>query len=109
MTVLDAVEFLGSVPPIRQNSKPCAMSASTTFISASRRRRCPAARPSASSSQRNSRGARPVALLHPRRTDHRCTSTTIKRLLGVLGRLADAGNTIVVIEHNLDVIKTADY
>ena len=33
----------------------------------------------------------------------------IKRLLGVLGRLADAGNTIVVIEHNLDVIKTADY
>src|SRR5208337_265004 len=33
----------------------------------------------------------------------------IKRLLAVLGRLADAGNTIVVIEHNLDVIKTADY
>ena len=27
----------------------------------------------------------------------------------MLGRLADAGNTIVVIEHNLDVIKTADY
>ena len=33
----------------------------------------------------------------------------IKRLLGVLGRLADTGNTVVVIEHNLDVIKTADY
>jgi len=27
----------------------------------------------------------------------------------VLGRLADNGNTIMVIEHNLDVIKTADY
>ena len=33
----------------------------------------------------------------------------IKVLLNVLNRLVDKGNTIVVIEHNLDVIKTADY
>lgn len=33
----------------------------------------------------------------------------IKRLLSVLARLTDAGNSVVVIEHNLDVIKTADY
>ena len=33
----------------------------------------------------------------------------IRKLLDVLGRLVDAGNTVVVIEHNLDVIKTADY
>jgi len=33
----------------------------------------------------------------------------IKKLLDVLGRLRDSGNTILVIEHNLDVIKTADY
>ncbi len=33
----------------------------------------------------------------------------IKKLLGVLDRLVDAGNTVVVIEHNLDVIKTADW
>ena len=33
----------------------------------------------------------------------------IKRLLEVLARLTDAGNSVVVIEHNLDVIKTADY
>jgi excinuclease ABC subunit A len=33
----------------------------------------------------------------------------IKQLLGVLTRLREAGNTIVVIEHNLDVIKTADW
>ena len=33
----------------------------------------------------------------------------IARLLQVLDRLVEAGNTIVVIEHNLDVIKTADY
>src|SRR5205085_10020703 len=33
----------------------------------------------------------------------------IKLLLEVLHRLRDAGNTVVVIEHNLDVIKTADW
>ena len=33
----------------------------------------------------------------------------IKMLLAVLQRLRDAGNTVVVIEHNLDVIKTADW
>jgi excinuclease ABC subunit A len=33
----------------------------------------------------------------------------IEKLLGVLGRLVDAGNTVVVIEHNLDVIKSADW
>ncbi|MBO6111295.1 MAG: excinuclease ABC subunit UvrA, partial [Methanobrevibacter sp.] len=33
----------------------------------------------------------------------------IKRLLEVLARLTDAGNSVVVIEHNLDVIKTADH
>jgi excinuclease ABC subunit A len=33
----------------------------------------------------------------------------IRRLLEVLNRLADSGNTVLVIEHNLDVIKTADY
>jgi len=33
----------------------------------------------------------------------------IQNLLRVLHRLVDAGNTVIVIEHNLDVIKTADY
>ncbi len=33
----------------------------------------------------------------------------IKRLLEVLARLTDSGNSVVVIEHNLDVIKTADH
>lgn len=36
-------------------------------------------------------------------------SEDIGKLLGVLHKLVDAGNTIVVIEHNLDVIKTADH
>ncbi len=33
----------------------------------------------------------------------------IEKLLGVLGRLVDGGNTVIVIEHNLDVIKCADW
>jgi excinuclease ABC subunit A len=33
----------------------------------------------------------------------------IQRLLDVLHRLVDAGNTVIIIEHNLDVIKTADW
>jgi excinuclease ABC subunit A len=42
----------------------------------------------------------PTTGLHPADIEH---------LLGVLGRLVDQGNTVVVIEHNLDVIKTADW
>jgi excinuclease ABC subunit A len=33
----------------------------------------------------------------------------VNRLVQVLQRLTDAGNTVLVIEHNLDIIKTADY
>lgn len=33
----------------------------------------------------------------------------ISKLLAVLNRLVDEGNTVVIIEHNLDIIKTADY
>ena len=33
----------------------------------------------------------------------------VHKLIEILHRLADSGNTVIVIEHNLDVIKTADY
>ncbi|MEX2100195.1 MAG: excinuclease ABC subunit A, partial [Acidimicrobiia bacterium] len=33
----------------------------------------------------------------------------VRKLLGVLQRLVDAGNTVLVIEHNLDVVKSADW
>src|SRR5207247_6440678 len=33
----------------------------------------------------------------------------VRRLLGVLQRLVDAGNTVLVVEHHLDVIKCADW
>ena len=36
-------------------------------------------------------------------------SYDVDKLIKILSRLRDAGNTVVVIEHNLDVIKTADY
>ena len=36
-------------------------------------------------------------------------SDDVAKLINVLSRLVDAGNSVVVIEHNLDVIKTADY
>ncbi len=42
----------------------------------------------------------PTTGLHP---------ADVRHLLHVLGRLVEGGNTVVVIEHNLDVIKTADY
>ena len=33
----------------------------------------------------------------------------VERLLSILERLCDSGSSVLVIEHNLDVIKTADY
>jgi len=33
----------------------------------------------------------------------------VKKLLGVLNRLVDAGNTVLVVEHHLDVVKAADW
>ncbi|MCH5212827.1 MAG: excinuclease ABC subunit UvrA [Oscillospiraceae bacterium] len=36
-------------------------------------------------------------------------SEDVKKLIDVLNRLVEGGNTVIVIEHNLDVIKTADY
>jgi excinuclease ABC subunit A len=33
----------------------------------------------------------------------------IRKLLGVLTKLVEGGNTVIVIEHNLDVIKSADW
>ena len=39
----------------------------------------------------------------------RCQFEDVRLLLEVLHRLVDKGNSVVVIEHNLDVIKTADW
>jgi excinuclease ABC subunit A len=100
----------GSAARSRDLSKPCTASAWITSMSASRPPRSPAAKPSASSLQKNSQSAPPA---------ERSTSWTnrrpglhfhdVKKLLEVLHELVSQGNTVVVIEHNLEVIKTADW
>ena len=84
--------------------------ASATSRSARARPRCRAARRSASSSRSSCPSATPAAR-STSSTSRRpaCTSHDIDLLLTVLHRLRDHGNTVVVIEHNLDVIKTADW
>ena len=77
---------------------------------ASRRRRCPAAKRSGSSWLPNCIAAAPGKTLYI--LDEPTTGLhidDIDRLLNVLHRLVDSGETVLVIEHNLDVIKTADY
>jgi excinuclease ABC subunit A len=110
MTVLDAVEFLGSVPPIRQKLETLRdvgldyihLGQSATTLSGGEAQRIKLAKELA----RRATGRTFYILDEPTTGLH---FDDIKKLLTVLGRLADAGNTIVVIEHNLDVIKTADY
>ena len=74
------------------------------------RRRFQAARRSASSSQPSSRDVQPGG---PSTCSDEPTTglhfADIHKLLEVLQRLVQTGNTVLVIEHNLDVIKTADY
>ena len=85
-------------------------SASITSRSANRRRPSPAARPSASSWPPSWPGPTPGKTLYI--LDEPTTGLhfdDIRKLLDVLNRLVDLGNTVIVVEHNLDVIKTADW
>lgn len=47
--------------------------------------------------------------LHTRRAHHRTAMSDVATLLALLNRLVDNGNTVVVVEHNLDVIQQADW
>ena len=110
MTVAEAVEFLGSVPPIRQKLETLRdvgldyihLGQSATTLSGGEAQRIKLAK----ELSRRATGRTLYFLDEPTTGLH---FDDIKRLLEVLGRLADTGNTIIVIEHNLDVIKTADY
>ncbi len=110
MTVLDASDFMGSVPPIRQKLETLRdvgldyvhLGQSATTLSGGEAQRIKLAKELA----RRATGRTLYILDEPTTGLH---FDDVKRLLMVLGRLADNGNTIIVIEHNLEVIKTADY
>jgi excinuclease ABC subunit A len=110
MTVLDAIEFMGSVPPIRQKLETLRdvgldyihLGQSATTLSGGEAQRIKLAKELA----RRATGRTLYILDEPTTGLH---FDDIKKLLTVLERLADSGNTVIVIEHNLDVIKTADY
>ena len=99
----------GPSPPSTGTCRPWSTSAWATSASARAPPPCPAARPSGSSSPPScsaATGRHLYVLDEPTTGLH---FDDIRKLLGVLNRLADAGNTVIVIEHNLDVIKTADW
>jgi excinuclease ABC subunit A len=110
MTVLDAIEFMSSVPPIRQKLETMRdvgldyihLGQSATTLSGGEAQRIKLAKELA----RRATGRTLYILDEPTTGLH---FDDIKKLLEVLGRLADNGNTVLVIEHNLEVIKTADY
>ncbi|MFQ5667586.1 MAG: excinuclease ABC subunit UvrA [Candidatus Binatia bacterium] len=110
MTVAQALEFLGNVPPIRQKLETLRdvgleyvhLGQSATTLSGGEAQRVKLAK----ELSRRATGRTLYILDEPTTGLH---FHDIKKLLSVLARLADAGNTVLVIEHNLDVIKTADY
>jgi excinuclease ABC subunit A len=109
MSVGEALEFLGNVPPVRQKLETLAsvgldyihLGQSATTLSGGEAQRIKLSK----ELSKRSTGKTFYILDEPTTGLH---FDDVRRLLVVLNRLVDAGNTIVVIEHNLDVIKTAD-
>ena len=111
MPIEEAADFFAAVPGDRAAHEDAGRGRPrATSGSASPRPRCPAARRSGSSCpselQKRSTGRTVYVLDEPTTGLH---FEDIRKLLLVLGRLVDQGNTVLVIEHNLDVIKTADW
>jgi excinuclease ABC subunit A len=110
MTVGQALDFLGSIPPIRHKLETLHdvgldyihLGQSATTLSGGEAQRIKLAK----ELSRRATGRTLYILDEPTTGLH---FDDIKRLLHVLSRLVDAGNTVIIIEHNLDVIKTADY
>ncbi|MBZ5488587.1 excinuclease ABC subunit UvrA [Halomonas aquamarina] len=110
MTVEDALEFFSPVPAIARRLQTLMdvglsyirLGQSATTLSGGEAQRVKLARELA----KRDTGKTLYILDEPTTGLH---FEDIRQLLGVLHRLRDHGNTIVVIEHNLDVIKTADW
>jgi excinuclease ABC subunit A len=109
MTVGQALEFLSNVPAIRHKLETLVdvgldylrLGQSATTLSGGEAQRIKLAK----ELSRRSTGKTLYILDEPTTGLH---FHDVDRLLSVLARLTDNGNTVVVIEHNLDVIKTAD-
>ncbi len=110
MTVEEALEFFENVPSSRERFRRSTMWDFPISVWDSRPRSFPAARRSESSlppsCPERSTGKTIYILDEPTTGLH---FADVHKLMEILRRLADGGNTVVVIEHNLDVIKTADY
>jgi excinuclease ABC subunit A len=110
MPVAEAVEFFEAIPGIARHLRTLndvglgyvRLGQSATTLSGGEAQRVKLA----SELQRRSTGRTVYVLDEPTTGLH---FEDIRKLLGVLGRLVDAGNSVIVIEHNLDVIKTADW
>ncbi|MEN8140055.1 MAG: excinuclease ABC subunit UvrA [Thermodesulfobacteriota bacterium] len=110
MTVEEAHEFFKNIPPIKNRLQTLldvglsyiSLGQSSTTLSGGEAQRIKLAR----ELRKRATGRtlyildEPTTGLHP---------ADISHLLAVLNRLVETGNTVVIIEHNLDVIKTADY
>ena len=110
LTVSDAQAFFSGSPPNSRRSSICCIR-SDWAISGSDKPPIRFRRRSATAeNRRRTQGSSAHNLLYI--LDEPTTGLhldDIKKLLAVLHKLVDAGNTLVVVEHNLDVIKTADW
>jgi excinuclease ABC subunit A len=110
MTVEEALEFFSSIPMIRRKLQTLHdvglgymhLGQPATTLSGGEAQRIKLA----SELSRKSTGRTLYILDEPTTGLH---FHDVKMLLDVLGRLVDRGNTVLVIEHNMDVVKTADY
>ena len=110
MTVEDAQEFFKAVPSIREKMDALVRVGLATSRWVSRRRRCrggEAQRVKLSKELSKRSTGRTLYILDEPTTGLHFED--VRKLLEVLHELVDQGNSVVVIEHNLDVIKTADW
>ncbi len=110
MTVDEAVEFFAAIPKIKRKLETLQdvglgyikLGQSSTTLSGGEAQRVKLA----TELSRRGTGKTIYILDEPTTGLH---TADVHKLVDVLQRLAEGGNTVVVIEHNLDVIKTADY
>ena len=110
MTVAEALEFFEHIPPIKNKLHTLAdvglhyikLGQSATTLSGGEAQRLKLSR----ELSKRATGRTMYILDEPTTGLH---FADVQRLLDVLNRLVEAGNTVLVIEHNLDVIRNADW